>query len=75
MAVEDQVAVIYVAGQGLLDKMPVEKVREFQTELLSRLHMKHQKVLNSIAESGQMSDEAAEMIKKEAQDLASVYAD
>ena len=73
MSVENQVAAIYVAGQGLLDKMPADKVREFQRELLSRLHLKQPAALKSIVETGVMSDEAAELIRTEAQDLATVY--
>jgi len=75
MPVENQIAVIYVAAQGLLDKMPVEKIGEFQKELLSRLHLKQAKVLKSIVETGVMSDEAAEVIRSEAEELAVVYAE
>jgi F-type H+-transporting ATPase subunit alpha len=74
VSVEAQIAVIYVAAQGLLDKMPVEKVGEFQKELLSRLHLQHPEVLKSVVDSGVMSDEAAEAIKKVASDLATVFA-
>jgi len=73
MPVENQIAVIYVAAQGLLDKMPVDKVGEYQRELLSRLHLKRADALKSIITSGVMSDEAAEAIRTEAEELATVY--
>jgi F-type H+-transporting ATPase subunit alpha len=74
MSVEHQVVVIYVAAQGLLDKMPADKVAEFQKELLDRLDRKQAEALKSIITSGVMSDEAAEAIKAEASELAAVYA-
>lgn len=71
--VEEQVAIIFVATQGILDRVPVEKVREFEEQLLERLRMKHTDAMTQIRNSGTMSDETAEMLKKEANDLASLY--
>ena len=71
--VEQQVAIIFVATQGLLDVVPVDKVKSFEHELLERLTMRHADALAAIRKTGQMSDETAELIRREATDLAELY--
>ncbi|ARA94334.1 MAG: F0F1 ATP synthase subunit alpha [Bacteroidetes bacterium] len=72
--VEQQVAIIYVATQGLLDRVPAGKVRQFEKELIERLTLQHGEALASIRTTGVMSDEVAATIRKEAEDLADLYA-
>lgn len=42
MPVEEEVAVIYCGTKGLLDKVPLDKVHEFESQLLQLLHAKYQ---------------------------------
>jgi F-type H+-transporting ATPase subunit alpha len=48
LAVEEQVAVIYAGTRGYLDRVPVNQVRRFESELLAHLHAKHQGMLDKI---------------------------
>ena len=48
LSVEEQVAVIYAGTRGYLDKVPVNQVRRFETDLLAHLHGKHQDLLDTI---------------------------
>jgi F-type H+-transporting ATPase subunit alpha len=73
--VEEQVAIIYLATQGLMDKVPVERIREFEKEFIERMKMRHGALLASIAEKGVMDDEVVEALKKEAADLADLYSE
>jgi F-type H+-transporting ATPase subunit alpha len=50
MAVEKQVAVIFAVTQGYLDKVPVEKVKDFETQFLSFLEGRHATLLKDLAE-------------------------
>ncbi|HMB90457.1 MAG TPA: F0F1 ATP synthase subunit alpha [Rhodothermales bacterium] len=75
VSVEEQVAIIYLATQGVLDKVPVARIREFEKEIIERMHMRHEGLLASIAEKGVMSDDVAEALKKEGTDLADLYAE
>ena len=75
MPVEHQVAIIYVATQGLIDDVPVNRVKEFENDFHERLKLKHADVLASIRETGVMSDEAAEVFRKVAEDLAKLYSE
>ena len=73
MPVDQQIAVIYVAGQGLLDKVPVARVRSFERDLLERLSLRHEEAMLGLRRSGRLSDELAEAIRREAEDLAALY--
>ena len=72
-AVEEQVAIIYAATQGLADQVPVEKIKEFERELLERLNLNHADMMKDLREVGKPSDEINNTIKKAAEDLVSVY--
>ncbi len=73
VAVEEQVAIIYIATQGVLDKVPVERIREFEKEFADRIRMQHADLLDNIAQSGKVSDEAAEQLKKVGNDMATLF--
>jgi F-type H+/Na+-transporting ATPase subunit alpha len=72
--VEEQVAIIYVAGQGLLDSVPLNRIREVEREFREALRLKHADALGSVARTGQLTDEAIAAFEQEANDLAASYA-
>ncbi len=72
VSVEKQVAIIYLGSKGLLRKVPVDKVRAFETEFLDYLDAKHRDVLDSL-KAGQLTDEATATLEKVAADLAGKY--
>lgn len=56
--VEEQVAVLLANSEGMLSELPVDKVQEFEKNYLESIKLKCKDELNSIAESGKLSDEA-----------------
>jgi F-type H+-transporting ATPase subunit alpha len=62
MAVEDQVAVIYAATNGFVDRINVDRVPEFGTGLIERLHADASDTLKKIAD-GDWSDETQEKLR------------
>ncbi|MDN5204051.1 F0F1 ATP synthase subunit alpha [Fulvivirgaceae bacterium BMA10] len=72
VAVEKQVAIIYVSTNGLLDKIPEQRVREFEGEFLNLLSAQHQEVLDTL-KAGKLDDNATETLKKVAGSLAKKY--
>jgi F-type H+/Na+-transporting ATPase subunit alpha len=72
VAVEEQVAIIYVATKGLLDDVGAHDVKKFEADFIERLRLKHADVLAGIRETGKTSDEAAEVLTQTARDLASL---
>jgi F-type H+-transporting ATPase subunit alpha len=57
MPVENQVAVIYAATNGLLDAIAVEDVRRWERGFHEILAAKHQSVLDRIRTEGKLSDD------------------
>jgi F-type H+-transporting ATPase subunit alpha len=54
-SIEDQVAAIYSGTGGYLDRIKVERVREFHQSLLARLHAERQELMDKLAD-GQWDD-------------------
>jgi F-type H+-transporting ATPase subunit alpha len=55
--VEQQVAVLWAAGNGLIDDVPVERVQDFRTQLLEYLTTGHRGILSDILSKGRLDDE------------------
>ena len=56
-SVERQIAIIFAGTQGLLDDMPVDQIREFETFLFGFLDRKHAQVLGDIANKKELTDD------------------
>ena len=72
LRVEEQAAIIYCGTNGLLIDVPVNKVKEFETEFISFMHQKHQDVLDFLA-AGKLTDEIKNTLEKVAADLSKKY--
>jgi F-type H+-transporting ATPase subunit alpha len=56
IAVEIQVAVLWAVQNGYLDKVPVERVKEYQTKLTEFLLTRKTELLAKIAKQGALND-------------------
>ncbi|ACB79634.1 MULTISPECIES: F0F1 ATP synthase subunit alpha [Methylorubrum] len=74
LKMEEQVAVIYAGVNGYLDKLPVNKVREFEDQLLGTLRSKHQDWLDSVRDSKDLSDANANTLKGVVESIAKSFA-
>jgi len=63
MAVEKQVAIIFLGTQGLLDTVEVSFLRKFEEEFLNMLEIKHNDILKKILETGTLEADAAAQLK------------
>jgi F-type H+-transporting ATPase subunit alpha len=63
MEVEEQVAVIFAGVKGYLDKIPTQKIGEFEKSLLQNLNTKGSKILDSIRKDKSISDETDQALK------------
>jgi F-type H+-transporting ATPase subunit alpha len=70
--VERQIAIIYVGTKGLIQNVPINKVKEFENEYLDFLEAKHADVMASL-KSGKYTDENTAVLEKVAKELASKY--
>lgn len=62
MAVEEQVAIIWVATNGYLDDVLVEHVREFEKQYLEYLRTSHPQILQRIATEKELKDDLIEQL-------------
>src|SRR6187401_1219314 len=71
--VEKQIAIIYVGTKGLIQRVPVNKVKAFETEYLNYLRATHRDVLSNLR-AGEFKDEVIKTIEGLAKELADKYA-
>ena len=74
MPVENQVAIIFVAGKGLLDDIAADKIREFESGVLDHLMASHSNLLTSIKDSGQITDDVAKKLETAVADFKKGFA-
>ncbi len=70
--VEEQVAIIYASTKGLMDSVPVEKVKEFENDFLAVMRTQHEDALSTFR-SGKLDADATAAVEKVAKDLSSRY--
>ncbi len=71
--VEEQVAVIYCGTKGLLESVPLDKIREFQEQFLRSLRASHQTDVLDVIKSGQLTDEVTDILTSVATETASQF--
>ena len=71
--VEDQVAIIYASTNGLLDTVPVNRVREFEKEFRDVMHARNADALKAL-KAGKLDDSVTGAIRQTAKDVAAGYA-
>jgi len=64
MPVENQVAILYAGTSGLLDDIPVEKIKQFEIEFHKYMESNARDILETIKSSGQLDEKTEEKLKK-----------
>ncbi|GGH69520.1 MAG: F0F1 ATP synthase subunit alpha [Bacteroidetes bacterium] len=72
LSVEKQVAIIYLGTKALLNKVPVDRIREFEVAFLEFMESKHKDVLDAIA-SGKWGDDQSKVIESAAREVLPNY--
>ena len=70
--VEEQVAIITASTRGYIDKVPVNKVRQFEKEFLDLMRTSYRPVLDNLR-AGKLEDSDMDAIRKTATELAAKY--
>ena len=71
--VEEETAVIFCGTRGLLERVPIDKVAEFEASLLQLLKAKYQKEVLDVLKTGALTDEVSSILTKCANEIASRY--
>jgi F-type H+-transporting ATPase subunit alpha len=72
LPVEEQIAIIYCGTKGLLNSVPVNKIKEFEFEYLNFMKQKHQNILDTLR-AGKLTDEVTDTLASVAKDLCAKY--
>lgn len=69
--VENQVLVIYAGSRGFLDKVPVDKVRDYELKLIEHFENTQHEIMNAIRDTKALPDE--EQFKRALKDFTDSY--
>jgi F-type H+-transporting ATPase subunit alpha len=72
LSVEEQIAILYCGVKGLLLKVPVNRIRDFETDFLHTLHLEHQDILDTL-KKGIIDDSVTEKLEKACKEVAFKY--
>jgi F-type H+/Na+-transporting ATPase subunit alpha len=72
LSVEKQIAIIFVGTKGLVRNVPVNKVKEFESQYLALLDAEHKEVLNQL-KAGKITDEITGTLERVAKDVAAKF--
>src|ERR1700760_3732929 len=72
VTVEKQVAIIYLGTKNLMRNVPINKVREFESEFTTQLEQRHPEVLAGL-KAGKLDDGITSVLETVAKELSSTY--
>jgi F-type H+/Na+-transporting ATPase subunit alpha len=73
--VEEQVITIWAVTNGYLDDVPLEKVQQFEAELLDHMRSRHSSIGDTIRDSGKLEDDAIDQLKGAVEEFKNNWAD
>ena len=71
-SVQDQIAIIFAGTKGLITKVPVNKVKDFEKELIQTLNTSHKDVMDALGK-GIYKDPQTSVLTKVIKELADKY--
>ena len=71
--VEDQIAIIYAGSKNLLRAVPVDKIKEFESDYIQYLNAKHRDTLDTL-KAGKLTDEVIDTLTSAAKEVSAKYA-
>jgi len=74
LKMEEQVVAIYAGVNGYLDPLPVNRVKAFESGLLSKMHSSHAGILDAIRTSMDLADDTAAKLKAAVDAFAKAFA-
>jgi F-type H+/Na+-transporting ATPase subunit alpha len=73
MPFEKQVAILYAGVNGLIDDIPVDAVRKFETDFLGFLDRRHPEVLTTIREKKIFDDALKAQLESAVKEFKTVF--
>jgi F-type H+-transporting ATPase subunit alpha len=72
LAVEEQIAILFCGVNGLLLKIPVNRIKDFENDFLQTLHVEYQELLETLKQ-GIINDETIQKLKNVCQKVTQKY--
>ena len=73
MPMEEQVVALFAGNEGYLDEISLEKVNDFEKKLIQYLKDHHGKILETIRDTRDFTDDTKEKLKKAIESFVSMY--
>jgi F-type H+-transporting ATPase subunit alpha len=73
IAVENQIAIIYAGTKGLLDVVPVDKIKAFEAAYIEDLSLNHKQVLADLR-AGKLTEDIESVLRQTALEVAATFA-
>jgi F-type H+-transporting ATPase subunit alpha len=70
--VEEQIAIIFCGVKGLLQKVPTNRIKNFETEYIQTMHDEHQDVLDTLR-SGKIDDSIMQTLEAACKEVCKKY--
>ena len=70
--VEDQIAIIYAGSKNLLRDVPVNKIKEFESDYIEYLNAKHRDTLDTL-KAGKLTDEVIDVLILACKEISAKY--
>jgi F-type H+-transporting ATPase subunit alpha len=70
---EKQVLIIFAGTNGYLDEIPVKEVSRYEKEFLEMMEMKHRDVIETIATTGELSQDTTVKLKQVLEDFTNNF--
>lgn len=71
----EQIAILYCGTHNLLNKIPLDKIRDFEKSFLEQLHLSHEETIIAPLERGEINEKIEALIKETALSVSSQYID
>ncbi len=66
LTVQNQIALLLANTKGVLDKLPIHAISDFEQQYLEAINLKYADEMEELGNAGQLSDDFAEKLEKEA---------
>ncbi len=70
--VEDQIAIIYAGSKNLLRDVPVNKIKEFESDFIEYLNAKHRDTLDTL-KAGKLTDQVTDVLLSACKEISAKY--
>ena len=70
---EEQVISIYAGVNGYLDKVSIENISKFETDLMNLIKSSHKDILKSIRDEKALTDSTEEKLKKAIEEFLKTF--